>query len=80
MPEMTANWPLKGDYGQVVIGERFTVDDQTAESLASRGLASYYYPPIRYETKVAPPQETPRREPPTHEQLRELVKPKGGRR
>lgn len=39
MKTLTAVWPLTGDYGHVLPGISFDVDDETANQLIERGLA-----------------------------------------
>ena len=56
MPKMKATRGLRGDYGTIAPDQIFECNDQTAESLASRGLAVYHFAGPIYETKVVVPQ------------------------
>lgn len=69
MPKLVALRPLYGDYGAKHPGDAFEVDEQTALSLESRGLAERQRDPslfakmlTRYENKMVTPEN--KREPP----------------
>lgn len=57
---MKALRPLTGEYGRKNPGERFVTNSQHAETLAAKGLAEYYYPPVEamYTAPKPPDRET----------------------
>ena len=71
MPKLVALRPLFGDYGRKHPGQTFEVDEQTALSLESRGLAERQRDVgllakmfARYENKLVVPPENKQEPPP----------------